>query len=52
MKIKGDKKPKDIGARNRQDVAREWLKASGERLRSLLSFIEMKTLNDWDSGTD
>lgn len=40
-KIKTDKKPKDPGAKKRQEVAREWLEASGERLRSLLAFVEM-----------
>jgi len=51
-KIRGDKKPKDPGARKRQELAREWLKASGERLRSLLVFVEMKTASDWNSDSD
>jgi hypothetical protein len=51
-KIKGEKKPRDPGARKRQEMAREWLKASGERLRSLLAFVEVKTANDWNSDSD
>jgi hypothetical protein len=48
-KIKTDKKPKDPGAKKRQEVAREWLKASGERLKSLLAFVENNPPSSPDS---
>jgi hypothetical protein len=48
-KIKTDKKPKDPGAKKRQEVAREWLKASGERLRSLLAFVKRNPPSSPDS---
>ncbi|TVY19046.1 hypothetical protein LARI1_G002029 [Lachnellula arida] len=47
-RCKGEKKPKDVGARKRQETAREWLTASGGRLKSLLSFVEVRTANDWN----
>jgi len=48
-KIKTEKKPKDPGARKRQEVAREWLKASGERLRSLLAYVQKNPPSSPDS---
>jgi len=40
-KTKGDKRRKDCGMRNKdEENDREWLRASGERLRSLLLWVE------------
>jgi hypothetical protein len=48
-KAKGDKRRKGNGAKSkREDSDLVWLKASGERLRSLLSLVERKSTDDND----
>jgi hypothetical protein len=46
-KIKGDRRRKDSGVRTKdEENDREWLEASGERLRSLLSWVEQSNEDD------
>ncbi len=46
-KIKGDKRRKDSGLVTKdEENNREWLRASGERLRSLLSWVEQSNGDD------
>jgi hypothetical protein len=46
-KSKGDKRRKDSGIRTKdEEIDREWLRASGERLRNLLLLVE------WNNGSD
>jgi hypothetical protein len=49
IKIKGDKRRRDADARSKdEENSRMWLKASGERLRSLLSWVEERNYSDED----
>ena len=48
-KSRGGKKRREAGARsNDEENSRMWLKASGERLRSLLSWVEERNYSDED----
>jgi hypothetical protein len=45
-KAKNDKRRRDDSARKQEDNDRMWLRASGERLRSLLAWVKRQNAND------